>query len=378
RRVINMGEGKSGLAGGIAVIVTAAIIAGGFALTKTVDSHSANRSSSSVTQSQNQTQGFTITDSTGQVVTFKQAPQRIVCLDADAYNLINMLGGSSKVVGVSKMMSQTTPSAKGKAIAGTWQDPNVTEILSLKADVVFAYAQYTNAKAVKELQAAGIPVVYVNGDNIATLKNDVTAVGKIVGNEKQATKFNDFATKYLNLVQDRIAKVPTNKRVNAYIEEYETDQTAGKGSASEAFLQAAGINNIALNKGQFATVDASWILSQNPDMVIKIEADGMGVLGQGVTSTAKAETAYNSLVGRSGWSDLSAVKNGNVHLMDSNLVLSDTDVIPGILYAAKWAYPDQFKDINPAHVQQEMQKEFFGGAQQGTYVYSGTTSNSNK
>lgn len=357
-----MGKNKVG-ATIAAVVIAGCIIVGGYE----INAHASTKSTT--VQAQAQTQGFTITDSTGQKVHFDKQPERIVCLDQDAYNVIQMLGGQDKVVGVSKMMS-SMPGSKGKAVAGTWNDPNVSEILSLKANVVFAYAQYTNKKAIQELQAAGVKVVYINGDNIATLENDVTATGEIIGQTAKAKEFNDFATKYINLVKERIAKIPADQRVSAYIEEYGEGQTAGKGSAAQAFLEAAGINNIAADKGQFATVESSWILSQNPDMVIKTETDGMGVLGQGVTNTDKAKQAYDKIVGRTGWNNLKAVKDGKVYLMDNNLILSDTEVIPGILYAAKAAYPEQFKDINPAQIQQQMQKEFFGQVQQGTYVYN--------
>ncbi|MGL4762011.1 MAG: ABC transporter substrate-binding protein [Sarcina sp.] len=348
-----------------AIVIVGGIIVGGIE----IKSHAPTKGSTKVAQEQ----GFTVTDSTGQKVHFTKQPEKIVCLDSDAYNLITMLGEQNKVVGVSKMMS-TMPNAKGKAVAGTWQDPNVTEILSLKADVVFAYAQYTNKKAVQELEAAGVKVVYINGDNVATLENDVTATAQIVGNTAKAKEFNVFASKYLNLVKETVDKIPANKRVNAYVEEYGAGQTAGKGSATQAFLDAAGINNIAADKGQFATVDPTWILAQNPDMVLKIETDGMGVLGEGVKNTAKAEQAYKELVSRTGWSDLKAVKDNNVHLIDNNSILSDTDIIPGILYAAKWAYPEQFKNVNPEQIQQQMQKEFYGKVEPGTYVYSGPTS----
>lgn len=359
-----MGKGK--VIGIIAAVVIAgAIVVGGYE----INAHASTKSSSTAAVQQ---QGFTVTDSTGQQVHFTKQPERIVCLDQDAYNIIAMLGEQNKVVGVSKMMA-STPGVTCKQVAGTWQDPNVSEILSLKADVVFAYAQYTNAKAVKELQAAGVNVVYINGDNVSTLLNDVKATGEIVGNTAKADKFDAFATKYLNLVKERVAKVPANQRVTAYIEEYSKDQTAGKGSAAQAYLDAAGITNIAANKGQFATVDPSWILSQNPDMIIKIETDGMGVLGQGVTNSAEAQKSYNQLIGRTGWANLKAVKDGQVHLIDNNSVLSDTNIIPGILYAAKWAYTEQFKDIDPAKIQQQMEKEFYGSVQQGLYVYNGPT-----
>ncbi|MGL4849906.1 MAG: ABC transporter substrate-binding protein [Clostridium sp.] len=343
----------------IAIIIAAVVVIGGGIAIAKYNSKSNTESGP-----------LTITESNGQQVKLKEAPQRIVCLDQDAYNVINMLGGDSKVVGVSQMMSESG-NAKGKTVAGTWQDPNVSKILELKANVVLAYANYTNPKAVKQLEDAGVEVIYINGDNIATLNTDVTAIGQLIGQPEKAAKFNKIADKYLNLVKERISKIPADKRVSAYIEEYQKDQTAGKGSASQSFLDAAGINNIAANEGQFATVNPSWILGKNPDMIIKLEADGMGVLGNNVTNPENAKKAYTELVSRPGYKDLKAVKNNNVHLMDSTLVLSDTNVIPGVLYAAKWAYPEQFKDINPANVMQEIQKDLGEPASKGLLEYSG-------
>lgn len=347
-------------------IVVAVIVVGGGAFAYAEHVHNGSKSSAIV-----QNQGFTITDSTGQKVHFDKAPQRIVVLDADAYNLINMLGGSSKVVGVSKMMSETPGMVKA-AVAGTWQDPNVAEILSLKADVVFAYAQYTNQKAVKQLQDAGVKVVYINADNIASLTGDVTATGEILGTQKKAQEFNTLAEKYMNLVRERVAKIPTDKRVSVYLEEYGQGKTAGKGSAAGALLNAAGVNNIAENQGQFATVNSSWILQENPDMVIKLETDGMGVLGNDVTDTSKAQKAYQSLISRPGWDNMKAVKNNKVYLMDNNLILSDTNIIPGMLYVAKAAYPNEFKDIDPAKIQNQINTQFLGKTEIGTYIYNGS------
>ena len=353
----------------ISVIIAAiAVVGGGIFIYNNV--HSSKTVKANAATVENKSEAFTITDSTGQKVHFDKVPQKIVVLDADAYSLINMLGGKDKVVGVSKMMSET-PGMPKVAVAGTWQNPNVEEILKLKADVVFAYAQYTNKKAVKELQDAGVKVVYINADNMSTLESDVTAVGQILGNESKAQEFNDMATKYINLVKERISKIPADKRVNTYIEEYGKDQTAGKGSAVQSLLDAAGVKNIAANDGQFATVSDAWILQENPDMVIKLETDGMGVLGQGVTNTDKAEKAYDELIGRPGWDNLKAVKEKKVYLMDNNLALSDMSMIPGMLYIAKWAYPEQFKDINPAQVQKQIDTQFLGKTESGTYVYNG-------
>lgn len=379
-----MSNGKMKGIGAVGAVVTIALCIAGGAYNGFTDNVGKSTSSSSnqivnskkvtTTSEGNKAGSFTITDSTGQKVTFKEQPSRIVVLDPDAYTIIKMLGGSDKVVGVSKMMS-TTPGQdpKGAVVAGTWQDPNVEKILSLKAQVVFCYAQYTNANAVKQLEAAGVKVVYINGDSLSTLTQDVTAVGQILGAQDKAKQFNDIANKYITMVKSRVAKIPADKRVSVYLEEYGKDQTAGKGSAAQALLSAAGLNNIAENDGQFATVNNSWILSQNPDMIVKIEADGEGVLGQGVTNTDKAKAAYNTLVSREGWNNLKAVKDGNVYLMDNNLAFSDSSAIAGMLYLAKWAYPNEFKDVNPAEVQNQINQEFFGtSTPAGTYVYHGS------
>ena len=52
---------------------------------------------------------------------------------------------------------------------------------------------------------------------------------------------------------------------------------------------------------------------------------------------------------RPGWSDLQAVRDGNVHMI-TGFAGGGLGKIIGSVYLAKWLYPEEMADINPDEV----------------------------
>jgi iron complex transport system substrate-binding protein len=65
------------------------------------------------------------------------------------------------------------------------------------------------------------------------------------------------------------------------------------------------------------------------------------------------------MMNRSGWSNLTAVKNGQVYVI-SNEIYGGSHFFVGVSYLAKVFYPDLFKDLDPRAIHQEYITRFQG------------------
>lgn len=57
----------------------------------------------------------------------------------------------------------------------------------------------------------------------------------------------------------------------------------------------------------------------------------------------------NEMINRSDWKDLKAVKNKNVYIT-TGFCAGGLGKLIGVVYTAKWLYPEEMKDINPDKV----------------------------
>jgi iron complex transport system substrate-binding protein len=79
------------------------------------------------------------------------------------------------------------------------------------------------------------------------------------------------------------------------------------------------------------------------------------------------QNLYSSITSRTGMSDLKSVKNNQLYVIKSTLLV-ERDVI-GLLYFAKGFHPDLFTDIDPAAVHAEMIQKYYGTSLSGVYLY---------
>jgi iron complex transport system substrate-binding protein len=135
-------------------------------------------------------------------------------------------------------------------------------------------------------------------------------------------------------------------------------------------ISFVGGRDIAANMpGEYIEVDPEWVIEQNPSLVVRElmykEA------GYDVNNTTNAEKKVLGFMNRTGFANVDAVKNGNVHVIAVN-ILSDNSWI-GTVYLAKLVQPDLFQDFDPRAVHEEYLSRFlhldFDVYKQGLFLY---------
>jgi len=240
-----------------------------------------------------------------------------------------------------------------------------------------------DAEVKEKFDKAGIPIIYIELHD-ETEENHVKTVeilGKAFGKEDRAKEIIDFYTSHRHGVEDKVADIIKSKeRPNLYIE-VGMEGPAGYGNSYSnnymwgSIAYVAGGNSIAegvVPESGYGPIEAEYLLEKDPDKIVltgsywpKV-ADSIRLgFDSNEEETRKLVDAY---LQRPGWSDLSAVKNGEIYLCHHGLAREVYDVAC-FEFFAKLLWPDEFKDVDPTATLKEYYEKFLPYEFAGTWFY---------
>lgn len=312
----------------------------------------------------------TIKDSADREIRIPENLKRVIVLNSATYNMITAIGAADTVIGVSESIKKTgAASVANKEVFGSYMDPNIEKIVAARPDLVVDNRTMKPAQ-LKQLEDAGITVAFFEFYLPSILQDEISTLGKLFGKEEQAQNYINFITKYRNLIENRVKDVKPENKVTVYFEGYSDYSTVAKGTGGEEMIAGAGgINISGQEKIKYPKVSAEWVLQKNPQVIIKTVSVNNLTMGEGLTDKTKVKALYDSVISRTGWNELSAVKNNKVVLLAQDIGTTPDGSIIGMLYMAKTMYPDRFSDIDPYEVYKQMKKEFYQVEANGIIVY---------
>lgn len=154
----------------------------GFVLLLVACGHSSNQA---ITQSGNDT----VTDDYGRTVVVPAEPQRVVSLSPAVTEIIYALGAQDILVGRTDFC-EYPPEAQDIPSIGGISNLNIEKILSLDPDLVIS-GSMVGKKVTDQMDQMGVPMVCViEKPRFEALYDNIAAIGKLVGKEKEADSLN--------------------------------------------------------------------------------------------------------------------------------------------------------------------------------------------
>lgn len=264
------------------------------------------------------------------------------------------------------------------------RDISVESVIALAPDLVVLPLSDAKAPALEQarsqLEAAGIPVVYVDfflHPQENTLPS-LAILGALTGTAERAAEFAEFYSAHLSLVRSRLAAAGVSRPdvfMQVHAQGSDCCFTVGTGVFND-FIETAGGHNIGadLIDGATGKVSLEALIARDPAYFVAtgglhMAARGGLVIGAGV-DPAQVRASFAALLQAPGISSLSAVAEGQVaaawHLFNdtpSHIVL--------IEYLAKWLHPDLFGDLDPEATLREIETRFLPVQVPGTYWLEG-------
>jgi ABC-type Fe3+-hydroxamate transport system substrate-binding protein len=317
---------------------------------------------------------ITVTDVKGRTVTVPDVPERVVLgFYYEDYLAIAGPDALDKVVALSlstwkdwrpnqfALYEKALPKLSSIPDVGNTEDNtfSIEKVVAAKPDLLILAAWSYDAlgEGVKQIEAAGIPIVVLdyNAQTVDKHVASTLALGKLMGTQDRAEQLaKDYEAAMADIDARIKAAGPTEKKV--YVE------LAQKGAAEVgnsygdtmwgALVDKLGGKNIAKGQvGNWGPLSPEYVLAEKPDLIFLAGSEWVNrpqsvQVGFGADPTVTRER-MKPYVERAGWSELPAVKNGQVHAIYHGGARTLSDFVYA-QYIAKQLYPDAFKDVDPA------------------------------
>ncbi|WP_042775421.1 ABC transporter substrate-binding protein [Sinorhizobium fredii] len=252
---------------------------------------------------------------------------------------------------------------------------DIEQAVALKPDVMLmnidAKTATEEADYIEKLEKVGIPLVYVDFREkpMENTEPSMRLIGKLFGEEEKAEEFIKFRADSIAKVTDVLANANPSKPL-VFVERaggYSDDccMSFGNENFGKMVEFAGGINMAkGIIPGTFGTVNPEQIIASNPEQIIITGGNWEGYVPGGnwvgVGYGADEKEAFRkleNLTKRPAFTDVKAVKEGNVHAIWHQFYNNPYQFV-AIQQIAKWLHPDLFKDLDPEATFKELHERF--------------------
>ena len=302
-----------------------------------------------------------VVDFTGKEVNLSLPIHSIISLSNMATEIICALDGSERLIG---RPNSAFPSyvEQVEIVGENSRSPDLERIVELDPDLLIADGMLSDENR-KEIEDAGIPVIIDKFTDPSRAIIVTEYLGTILDKEQKAQMIVEWVKKYEDLIDERIADINADEKTRVFVEWNSPYRAASTSSGYNNYIKKAGGLNIVSNGSvQYSTIDPEWLIEQDPDVIIKLASSTKEYTEDDL------QKEHNEILERSELSSLKAIKGGRTYVI-SGIIVGGIRSVIGELYFAKWLYPEEFKDINPESIHEEMLKEFFAQDTMNSYAY---------
>ncbi len=235
-------------------------------------------------------------------------PQRIVCLTAETAEIAFLLGAGERVVGVPGT-ARRPEAAREKARVGGFTTFRADKILALEPDLVLAFSDLQK-DVVAELIGRGVAVLCTNQRSFDDVLRAILLIGGALGCEPAARELIADMRDELKQVREYSSLWPDRPRV--YFEEWMDPLIAGIRWVSELIELAGGQDVFAelreRGDARGRVVHPAQVIERDPQIILA------SWCGKPVDTAA--------IAARPGWDRIAAVREGQIHEIEGEDVLS--------------------------------------------------------
>jgi iron complex transport system substrate-binding protein len=235
----------------------------------------------------------------------KSGPVRIVSLAPSLTEAVCAVGAGDLLVGITSSCNYPEGVVSNVAVVGGFGTPSLELLVKVRPTLVLESGLADKSLAAK-IDALGVRRVRIDCKSFAQISDMLRRVGELSGHAEAGKRVADeFDVRLAKLRKSSSRSEP----VSVYAEVWgDPLTTTGRGTVLSELIEAAGGKNIgdAVGRDYFQIAPES-VLSSNPEVILCFYG-GAGAAG--------------SVVGRLGWKNVRAVKNGAVYdNLDNDILL---------------------------------------------------------
>ncbi|QDF29739.1 ABC transporter substrate-binding protein [Halarcobacter anaerophilus] len=218
--------------------------------------------------------------------------------------------------------------------------PNFEKLALTKFDIAFV----NNSLAANMLEKRAYKTAVINWQGENNIQKSMNFLGEFFNMQNHAKEYENYYTKIIKLIEERTKKIKT-KKTALYIR-LDNLMMPMVTTANTIFKKAAVISSSEHINKEHVSIDMEKLYLMNPDFLF--------VWGEKNVKLALTNPKFKNL---------KAVKNKNVFSVPMGIHFwthYTPEQILCILWVAKHAYPENFKDINIFEETKSFYKQFMG------------------
>jgi iron complex transport system substrate-binding protein len=240
----------------------------------------------------------------------RRLPQRIVCLTTETVEVLYALGEEDRIVGITGYTVHPPRARKEKPKVFAFTSGDIEKILAVQPDLVLSFSNL-QADIASDLIKAGVPVHAFNQRSVEDVLAMIETVGRLVGAEEKVLVLVGDLERVIE--EARVAAAKLSRRPRVYFEEWDEPQISGIRWVSEMIAIAGGDDIFSENAVKQSAkdriiADPLEIVRRAPDIIIG--------------SWCGKKFRPERVVARSGWADVPAVANAQLHEIKSAVILN--------------------------------------------------------
>jgi iron complex transport system substrate-binding protein len=268
-------------------------------------------------------------DEVGRKVISNFPPKRIISLAPNITEILFSLGLDEEIVGVS-IHCNFPEKAKSKVRVGSYISIDFERVISLKPDLIIGTGAGNTRDMVERLGKLGFATYVIFPKSLNDILQSIGHIGKVVDREKEASALIEGMERQKQRVIELTQGLP---RTKVFLQIGEAPiVTVGKGSFADDLIRLAGGENIAeREKGMYPRLGMEEILKKSPEVILISSMNPRGDYQKVIQEWAR-------------WKMIPAVKNGRIHLINSDLIDRPSPrIIDGLEEIARLLHPGRFK-----------------------------------
>ena len=269
---------------------------------------------------------ITITDDLGVEIIIESLPEKIASGAPATTEIIYALGMADSLVGVTSYCNYPKEASE-KEVTGDYNGPNIEKIIELGVELYITDWIDDGVRA--QLKEAGVETVVIAPSTYDAIYDRIELIGRILDADEKANTLVTTMKDKTELILSRV-KGLESKRV--FFENWHDPlSSVGPGSFIDEMITMSGGENIASDmKSSYGEFSQELVLERDPEVYLTID-DGFKTV--------------EDIKARTGYSELTAVKNERVYFLDPDITIRPGPrIVQALESIARTIHPAEFED----------------------------------
>ena len=243
----------------------------------------------------------TVTDMFGRDIVIEGPVTRVIATEPGDCEILYALGCGDALVGRGLYCDYPAAVLEVPAIQ-SGANTNLEELLALEPQVIIMNDMAHPVEQVHLLEQNGVKVVTTNANSIEETYANIRLLGQVMGKTAEAEAL--VADMQATFADVAARSEQTDKTIYFEVMPLEWGLwSAGKNTFMQEMAEICGVKNAFADIDGWQPISQEQVIERDPDYIVLVT--GMG------------DDAVAEVMGREGWSEMKAVKNGAIYNADS-------------------------------------------------------------